>query len=426
MHSAATTRAVKCCLNPSVRGSQCSSTKLSVSTRSILTLATFCALALLASKPTLAQTETVIYSFNGAAAGPIFPDTALTVDASGNLYGGTALSSPGGGFGTIFELSPAGGGGYTEITLYTFCSQPNCTDGVYPSNVIFDNQGNLYGTTNAYGLNGCGNVFELSPGVGGWTETVLYSFGSYPGDVCRPNFYGLTWDASGNLYGGASGTNCGGGGAFELSPAAGGGWTEQVIYTNGMNGGLVMDQLGNLYGGGTCDNNVFELSPNGDGGWNSTVIYAFKGGKDGSGPNSTPVLDKSGSVYGTTTGGGTKGDGTVWKLTPVTTGKKKGTFKEKILYSFKGKKDGISPNGVILDASGNLYGTTFDGGKDGYGIVFELAVSGTTYKEKILCSFDGSDGAYGAGLTLSSGNLYGTTNQGGTENNGGVAFEVTP
>ncbi len=203
------------------------------------------------------------------------PSAGLIFDAAGNLYGTTGLGGTD-GVGTVFELTRAGGG-WTEQVLYNFG-----TDGAYPGGgLTFDSAGNLYGTTGEGGIHILGTVFELTPTVGGgWTETVLHNFGSgtdgaYPGA-------GVTFDAAGNLYGttqyGGTYNSCSGGcgTVFELTPTAGGGWTEQVLLNfNGTGGanpyaGLIFDGAGNLYGTTqfTYDNcsgfycgTVFELMP---------------------------------------------------------------------------------------------------------------------------------------------------------------------
>ena len=406
----------------------------------------FLCLTTFAARPAHAQTETVLYNFcsqyncsDGEA-----PGGNLTSNG-GNFYGTTGF---GGlyGDGTVFELSPNGNGGWNETVLYNLCSnQPFCFDGRYPtySSVIFDSQGNLYGTTVWGGADNYGEVFELSPAGASWTEAVLFSFAN--SDGAHP-ISGLIMDPAGNLYGttlfgGANGY----GTVFELSPS-GGGWTEQVIYDAGGDSGLTMDTAGNIYGTTTLA--VFELSPNGNGGWNPTVIHTFpSGAKDGSVPWGTPVLDKAGNLYGTTYEGGAHNDGTVYKLTPVTKGKNKGTWKERILYSFKGgtndgcnpeeagivfdtagkggTKDGCNPQGagIVFDTAGDIYGTTYNGGTYGLGTVYELVADDGKYKEKVLWSFNSTDGANPSDSLIldSAGNLYGTA-----ESGGGVVFEVTP
>ena len=190
--------------------------------------------------------------------------------------------------------------------------------------------------------------------------------------------------------------------------------------------GLAMDADGNIFG--TTEKTVFELSPNGNGGWNSTVLHTFTGApKDGQYAESTPVLDQAGNLYGTTEYGGAANQGTVYELSPGN-----GTWTEYVLYSFKGgkKDDGGYPfGGIAFDASGNIYGTTLNGGKYGGGTVYELVapVGKGSYKEKVLWSINGTDGSepYDALILDSAGNLYGTT-EGGGQYGGGVVFEVTP
>jgi uncharacterized repeat protein (TIGR03803 family) len=272
-------------------------------------------------------------------------------------------------------------------------------------------------------------VFELSPVGTNWVEKVLYSFGEWAEGVNPVG--GLIMDRAGNLYGA---TFRGGGGVFELSPSAGG-WTEQVIYAvhdydpDGGYPGLFLDAAGNIYG--TSRRTVFELSPNATGGWTPTVIHKFIGGAtDGIDPRGAPVLDKSGNLYGTTRQGGTMNYGTVYELSPSQSG-----WTETILYSFEGHEegDGAYPyDGVVLDASGNVYGTTYAGGEysNKGGAVFELVAQAGegNYQEKVLWSFNDADGLapYGKVILNKAGHLYGTTYSGGILGSLGVVFEVTP
>jgi uncharacterized repeat protein (TIGR03803 family) len=397
-----------------------------------------------------AQTETVFYNFAYSPDGG-YPSGRLTADSSGNFYGTTPDGGTN-GEGSVFELSPepAGGcpsgsntgNGWCETVLYSFCSVSGCTDGYNPqfAYLTFDSAGNLYGTTFYGGANTYGTIFELSPeplsgcpsgsnAGNGWCETVLYSFQG-GADATNPS-NGLVWDSSGNLYGAAYDGCSAGGCVYELSPNGSGGWTEQVIYpVYNWYTGLAIDSAGNLYGVDGQEH-VFKLSFS-DGTWTATYIHTFTGspkdGYPGEDNWDSPAVDSAGNVYGTTCSGGSKNLGTVWKLSPVTTGKDKGTYKEKILHSFTSEKTGYCPaSGVTLDSSGNIYGTATAGGKHDDGTVFELAVSGTTYKEKLLWSFTGTDGEspYANPILDSSGNLYGTAYDGGTDGYG-VVYEVKP
>jgi uncharacterized repeat protein (TIGR03803 family) len=318
--------------------------------RGVLMLALLSTLLLVALPPAYAQPEIVLYNFcsQPKCVDGENPASGLVLDGAGNFYGTTQLGGANVD-GTVFELSPNEGGGYSETVLYSFCSLQKCTDGSYPdSYVTFDGQGNLYGTTYYGGLfasgpySGYGLVFELSPEPGGgcpsgsnqgngWCETVLYSFMSTP-DGAFP-FSGLTWDTNGNLYGTTYGGGSGMGTVYVLSPNGGGGWSEQVIYDSGGYAGLIVDGSGNLYGADHLENgHIFKLSPNGSGGWNTSILHTFKAGRtDGSDPEGTPVLDSAGNVYGTTfSGGATRGMGTVWKLTLGPDGE----YTEEILHNF--------------------------------------------------------------------------------------------
>ncbi len=351
-----------------------------------------------------AQVETVVHNFGQGDFDGVESFAGLVQDAAGNLYGTTNQ----GGIqtqGTVFELSPRVGGGWSETVLHSF---GNGTDGKYPyAGLIFDSAGDLYGTTANGGIHvggscylGCGAVFELSPREGGgWTETVLHSFGSGT-DGARP-YAGLLFDAAGNLYGTTyeggihntcfyEGLTCGT--VFEISPRQGGGWTETVLHSfgNGTDGanpqaGLIFDGAGNLYGttgeGGTHQSYAvggiaFELSPREGGGWQETVLYNFcnLAAGDGCSPAAALVFDGEGNLYGTTVSGGIHFDGTAFRLSP----RQGGGWTETILHSFGRSTDGIYPNaGLIFDSAGNLYGTTADGGihscgGPGCGTVFKL------------------------------------------------------
>ena len=270
--------------------------------------------------PSCPWTETVLYAFKGAdGAFPKYGD--LLFDQAGNIYGTTHDGGPS-FFGTVYELTPSGSG-YTESVLYSFASS---NDGGNPFNgVIFDNAGDLYGTTGYGGLSIYGTVFELTRSGPGWTENVLYSFlgrsdGSYP-------FAGLIFDQSGNLYGATTDSGTGGGGTvFELTPS-GGSWTFSLVYSLtgkltygcGPAGTLVMDGAGNLYGTTVCDGahgrgSVFKLTPS-DGNWMYTSLHDFTGGNDGANPSSNVVFDAKGNLYGTVNGG-SQGVGVVWEITP--------------------------------------------------------------------------------------------------------------
>jgi uncharacterized repeat protein (TIGR03803 family) len=396
------------------------------SIRLMATLAIFTVMLSVTSTGAAAQ-EKVLHSFNNDGTDGTLPQAGLIFDGAGNLYGTTS----GGGSsnnGTVFELTPAGGGTWTEKVLYSFHGG---ADGNSPrAGLIFDGAGNLYGTTYNGGTNDAGTVFELTPAGGGtWTEKVLWTFNDTNGSNPQA---GLIFDAAGNLYGTTrNGGTSDNGTVFELTPAAGGTWTEQVLWrfgtgTDGTDprGGLIFDGAGNLYGttslGGSSRVGVaFELTPAGGGTWTEKVLHNFGSGTDGSGPQSGLIFDTAGNLYGTTYQGGTYNLGTLFELTPAGGG----TWTEKLLHSFGNGTDGANPYAeLIFDTAGDLYGTTYKGGSYGGGTVFRLNTQGET----LLYSFSGTDGDGPiAGLVLDAGgNLYGTTYQGGASNYGAV-FEIT-
>jgi uncharacterized repeat protein (TIGR03803 family) len=417
MHPVPAIGRVKCSLNNSAVEPKLHSTKLAAVMRGSLMVALFSALLLISARPVMAQTETALWSFSWEPYDGSYPQSSLTFDAAGNLYGTTSSGGVGGqgaGFGTVFKFSP--GNPPKETVLYSFCALPNCADGRSPllSNAIFDAAGNLYGTASFGGAHGYGAVFELSPAGETWTESVLYSFCSQPacadGQIPRNN---LLFDAAGNLCGVNSA------GVFQLKPSSSG-WTEHIIYAvEPSTTGLAMDGAGNLYGV-SFQSTLFELSPSSNGAWNPTVIYAFDK-SDSEMLVGNPVLDHAGNIYLTMTTFSGQGAGALRKLSL-----EDGTWTKRTLEDWE---TGSGPwAGVVLDSEDNIYGTTGGGDPYTYGTVFELvAGKGGSYKKKLLWAFDGSDGSWPyASLTLdSAGNLYGTTYVGGGGGRGTI-FEVVP
>jgi uncharacterized repeat protein (TIGR03803 family) len=385
--------------------------------------------------------EKVIHNFGSGTDGRT-PQSSLVFDAAGNLYG-TTYAGGSEGLGTVFKISPNGSGGWTTTVLHNFRGAP---DGANPyAGLVMDGAGNLYGTTHAGGNSstdcsaGCGTVFESSPnGSGGWTTTVIHNFNGSNGEL---PYAGLILDGSGNLYGATyAGGSHGFGVVYEMSPNGSGGWTTTVLHNlgNGDDGqnpkaGLVLDGAGNLYGittgGGSLHFGVvFEMKPNGSGGWTEEVIHSFGEGDDGFIPqNGSLILDGSGNLYGTCSVGGSHMAGTAFEMSPDGSG----GWTEKVIHNFGSGSDGQDPfAGLIFDGSGTLYGTTVAGGGDDDGTVFMMTPNGSGgWTESVLHNFgqglDGSTPA-GAGLVLDgSGNLYGTTSAGGSHDQGTV-FEVTP
>ena len=317
-------------------------------------------------------TFTTIYTFTLGTDGGL-PQASLAIDSAGNLYGTTTNIN--GTEGTVFQLSPAGGGAFTYKLLHAFTDSPDGGDPV--GNLILDAQGNLYGTTAGGGTSQSGTVYELSPnGSGGWNESILYSFKGGT-DGAGPQG-GLVFDTAGSLY---STTEFGGasdqGTVFQLTPTGGGTWQETILTSlNSRTGyhplaGLAIDAKGNLYGTTVSKSTVFELSPLGNGKWAKKVIHTFQGvSGDGNDPQAPITVGPNGTLYGTTLSGGNQPCecGTVYQLTRSSNG----AWTERILHNFT-NLNGDEPRGaVILDAAGNLYGTT-KYGNNGFGSVFELA-----------------------------------------------------
>jgi len=359
------------------------------------------------------------------------PREALVSDAAGNLYGTTVLSSRDhcqGGCGVVFRLKRKANGKFHYSIVHHFAGSP---DGEQPwGNLILDSSGNLYGTTSVGGAYGYGTVFECSPHGSNWLEKILYSFGP-PSDLSDP-FAGLVFDAKGNLFGTAGfGGTSGWGGVFELQPSSEG-WKEKILYsfsdgTDGgyPNGDVVLDAAGNIYstayqGGTDGVGLVFQLSPSPDGTWAETVLYNFTGGNDGSNPTSGLIFDAAGDLYGTAPDGG-NGNGTAFELVPSM-----GTWRFSVLHGFV-KSDGSGPvGGLTFDSSGNLYGTTRYGGSNDLGVLFKLAPSASNWTATVLQSFNGKNGAKpNGGVILDhDGVIYGITSEGGIGY--GVVFTDKP
>ena len=370
-----------------------------------------------ASSP--ARTLTTLHTFSGSPDGAN-PVAGVVMDADGNLYGttfygGTISSACPSGCGIVFSLTPSG----TESVLYSFTNlngdgafpasnllllgseivgttlhggkkgrlgtafvqasgdesqivEFNCCIDAFPLALNRGPDGNFYGTTLGEGFihegdrrSYDGAVFRLK----GHVQSYLFRFHDNPQDGAKPTS-GLVFDSQGNIYGTTSqGGATNGGVVFQVTTT--GNYT--VLYSFGSgtdgripNGGLIRDSNGNLYGttnfGGTTNSGiVFQLSASGT----ETVLYNFIGGADGANPLAGVVSDAKGNLYGTTSAGGKFGHGTIFKLTPA--------GKHIVLYAFKGGADGGSPEaGLILDSAGNLYGTTNSGGTGNFGTVFKL------------------------------------------------------
>lgn len=338
----------------------------------------------------------------------------------------------------ITSLALAGAASASEKTLINFSG----TNGSNPyGGLISDLSGNLYGTTMGGGPHSAGTVFELvAKAGGGWSYKLLHAFNDNGVDGILP-YTRLVFDSAGNLYGT---TNNGGsnnvGTVFELSPTTSGPWKEKVLYSflnnevdgSYPNGGLIFDAAGNLYGttaggGSSFNGTVYELTLETSGQWTETVLHSFQS-TDGADPYAGLVFDATGNLYGTSYTGGTYGYGTVFELTPQGLGQ----WNLTVLYNFNGQNStGDAPFGTpVFDSAGNLYGTTVYGGTYDSGMVFELTPQGNgQWTETIVHSFEPSnwDGGnpFGGLIIDTAGSLYGTTSVGGRFNYG-IVYELTP
>ena len=399
-------------------------------------------LSMIAAQAAPAQTYNVLHTFRGPDGA--VPFAGVTMDGTGNLYGTTTAG--GNGYGTVFKLAHEGSA-WILTKLYAFTGG---RDGSTPyARVIFGPDGTLYGTTIAGGGGtcdgGCGTVFNLRPSpvvcksvACPWIETVLYRFtGGSDGGV--PLFGDLVFDHAGNLYGttsagGNTSGNCapsGCGVVFELTPAHGS-WTETVLHSFSLDGrdggypasGLIFDNSGNLYGttvfGGTnFSGAVYQLTHSGPG-WVENTLYSF--GTEGDEPFGGLVVDRSGNLYGATALGGSGESGTIFELTPS-----RGNWTFTLLHTFAADGVGGPENSLTMDSAGNLYGTAITDGLFLVGSVFKLipGSGGWTYVD--LHDFDSGGGEFPSGAVIldSGGNLYSTTENGGS-GGAGVVWEITP
>ena len=353
---------------------------------------------------------------------------------------------------TILGLQAISGWAQTEAPIFSFTGKQK---GEFPfTHVILGGpkMNQLFGTTANGGTKGYGRVYRLTPpGPGStvWTSSTLYNFlGAAQGDGEGPG--SLVADQNGVLYGVTSPNEVCCGVIFSLTPPAKGSsvWTEAIIYRfeggsdgSGNQAGLAVDAAGNLYGvteaGGSGFGTVYKLSRPAPGTttWTKQQLYAFQGGVDGQGPQGDLLIDATtGSVIGTTFGGGSWGLGIVYALTPAHPGLQ---WPKTDIHGFQGdgsdQGDGANPNGHLAGSLGRLFGTTQSGGvaTSCCGVVFELEqeIQGNpVYTLKILEAFpSGIDGAQPEdGITLdASGNLWGTTQAGGSANSGTI-FRISP
>jgi uncharacterized repeat protein (TIGR03803 family) len=385
--------------------------------------------------------ETVIHRFNYTdGATPAFD---LISDEQGNLYGTTLAGGEKdsgcseSGCGTVFELSPSAGGGWTYSLLYSF---KGGTDSANPyGRLTLDKKGNLYGVAATDGPNGAGTVFKFTRGSDGtWTESILHAFPSYGEDGYFPAG-DLAFDAKGNLYGSTleGANNAANGTVYQLSPQKDGTWNETVIYyfdhsDDGSEcGGVVLDKHGNIYGetsignGAGSGGTAFEISP-AAGGWSEKVLSNFSQAGDPATLSSPLTLDSSGDLYGSSLIGGKEDSGTIYRLKKVSGGQ----WQLSIVHSFSDNLNRAigPPRRVVFDSEGNIVGTSW-GGLYGAGSVWELSPqSGGGWSGKVLYSFEnGSDGSQPAGVVIGKdGNLYGPTEAGGGRYGYGTIFEVVP
>jgi uncharacterized repeat protein (TIGR03803 family) len=336
-----------------------------------------------------------LYLFKQGGSNGAIPYARVIIGNNGSLYSTTGFGGNSqncsDGCGVVFNMKPTPNPPTTPLTpwietpLYRFGGG---SDGANPygADLIFDQAGNIYGTTYGGGTGscsgGCGTVYKLTPSNGSWTESILYTFTQSGGDGQHP-WGGVIFDPSGNLYG-------------------------TTVY-------------GGAYGNGA----IYQLVPVGSG-WTETILYSFTGGADGANPYAGLIFDQAGNLYGATTVGGSGSGGTAFQLTPS-----QGIWNFNLLYSFTGASAAFAPGPIanlVFDGAGNLYGTTHVDGAYNYGSVFKLTPGGGGWSYNSLHDFTGGDdGGYPrCNITFdNNGNMYGTAASGGTMNSG-VVFEITP
>lgn len=402
----------------------------------------FLSLIFLGGTGVFAQTLTTIHDFNISRDGQN-PQAGVAFNQQGNLYGTTIGALNGNGI--VYKLTPpeAGGGPWTESALHKFSGTP---DGAVPvCSLVVSPSGELLGTTEEGGTHNMGTVFgiKVSQNSGDSSrERVLYSFGSSTNDGAVPNaellpahsgFYGVTREGGTHGFGTV----------FLVTPQSGD-WSETILYSFAgsgdaafPSGGLIADQAGNLYGvtllGGA--NNlgaVYQLSPptSEGGSWTERVIFSFSGG-DGTLPSGPLQFDQNGALYGTTDGGGSLQEGTVFQLAPSS--RPGGSWTQNVLFNFSGGRDGGNPvAGVIINNMGRIFGATSTGGPGRPfpgGVIFRLnppVNQGDPWTETLLHAFGGPDGFRSLSqLVPKNGSFYGTTSAGGL-NGKGTVFVLTP
>ncbi|HEV2325351.1 MAG TPA: choice-of-anchor tandem repeat GloVer-containing protein [Terracidiphilus sp.] len=380
-----------------------------------------------------AQSLTTLVSFNGSnGAAPYYGN--LTSDANGDLFGTTEAGGAN-GVGTVFEIAlTASGYATAPATLVSFTG----TDGAYPlSGLITDANGNLFGTTEAGGANGYGTVFEILKSGSGYASapTTLVSFDDNDGAFPQSS---LIIDSKGNLFGTTFlGGAAGAGTAYEIvnSGSSYASTPTTLVSFDGADGsepvaGLVADSNGDLFGttasgGESGAGTAFEIVSTTSGYDTAPVTLVSFNGADGTNPYSGLIIDAGGNLLGTTNSGGAYGYGTVFEIVNTS-----GVYSSTptTLVNFD-DNDGAYPVATLIaDANGNLFGTTTGSGASGNGTIFEIAnsTSGYATTPTTLISFNGADGAvpYSGLIADANGNLFGTTLVGGASGDGTV-YEVT-